>query len=216
MGIGQLYTDVHEFHRVFDHPAHFSPVLQPADRAIARADWIDEEVAELRDATTIYAQADAYLDIIYFAVGGLVEMGVEPSKLWDIVHGANMAKVFPDGTVKRREDGKILKPPHWRAPDEAQEDEINMQIARASEGGLFDSNTGGLDYGQGESMTGKLPPAAYEHAGGVADEAVQAVEPDPLEALQARGRAAAEGVAAASRRPVREEPRTGSGLSEPE
>lgn len=128
VGIGALYVDVHEFHRVFGHPARLTPGLQPADRVTARANWIDEEVGELRDAKNIYDQADAYIDIIYFAVGGLVEMGVDPSELWRIVHGANMAKVFPDGTVKRREDGKIMKPPHWRAPDEAICEEINRQI----------------------------------------------------------------------------------------
>lgn len=137
VGIGALYVDVHEFHRVFDHPARLTPGLQPADRVAARADWLDEEVGELRDAKNIYDQADAYIDIIYFAVGGLVEMGVDPSELWRIVHGANMAKVFPDGTVKRREDGKIMKPPHWRAPDEAICEEINRQVG-ADATPLFD------------------------------------------------------------------------------
>jgi len=137
VGIGALYVDVHEFHRVFDHPARFTPGLQPADRVSARADWIDEEVGELRDAKNIYDQADAYIDIIYFAVGGLVEIGVDPSELWRIVHGANMAKVQPDGTVKRREDGKIIKPAGWRAPDEAIAEEVNRQIG-ADATPLFD------------------------------------------------------------------------------
>ena len=137
VGIGALYVDVHEFHRVFSHPARLTPGLQPADRVAARADWLDEEVGELRDAKNIYDQADAYIDIIYFAVGGLVEMGVDPSELWRIVHGANMAKVQPDGTVKRREDGKIIKPAGWRAPDEAIAEEINRQIG-ADEIPLFE------------------------------------------------------------------------------
>jgi len=138
-GIGALYVDVHEFHRVFDHPAHFSPVLQPADRVTARADWLDEEVGELREAKTIAEQADAYIDIIYFAVGGLVEMGVDPSELWRIVHGANMAKVQPDGSVKRREDGKIIKPEGWCEPDADIAMEIMAQIDKAEHSPLFDT-----------------------------------------------------------------------------
>jgi len=125
------YFDVHDFHRTFDHPRNLRPVLQPADRVEARANWLDEEVIELREATTIAEQADAYIDIIYFAVGGLVEMGVNPEKLWSIVHGANMAKVWPDGTVRRRADGKIVKPDGWVAPDALIEAEIQRQMGEA-------------------------------------------------------------------------------------
>lgn len=121
------YSDVHDFHRVFSHPANFTPTLQPDDRRLARADWIAEEVQELRDATTLEDQADAYIDILYFAVGGMVELGINPGPLWDIVHGANMAKVQPDGSVKRREDGKIVKPEGWQAPDELLRAEIARQ-----------------------------------------------------------------------------------------
>lgn len=121
------YFDVYNFHRTFDHPHNDKPVLQSAERVTARADWLDEEVTELREAITIAEQADAYIDIIYFAMGGLVEMGVNPDRLWSIVHGANMAKVWPDGTVRRREDGKIIKPDGWVAPDALIEAEILHQ-----------------------------------------------------------------------------------------
>lgn len=40
------------------------------------------------------------------------------SDVWNLVQKANMAKVDPvTGKVKRREDGKILKPDGWVAPD---------------------------------------------------------------------------------------------------
>lgn len=121
------YNDVHDFHRIFDHPANFRPTVQPDNRKQARADWIAEETQELRDSTTVEDQADAYIDIIYFAIGGMVEIGVDPQPLWGIVHRANMAKVQPDGSVKRRDDGKIIKPIGWTAPDEAQRVEIARQ-----------------------------------------------------------------------------------------
>lgn len=129
-GIAEAYRDVHQFHRVFDHPRNFTPTMQPHSRKEARADWIDEEVRELREASTLFDAADAYLDIAYFAIGGLVEMGINPGELWRIVHGANMAKVFPDGSVRRREDGKIIKPEGWTPPDEDLKAEIARQLER--------------------------------------------------------------------------------------
>lgn len=135
-GLSEAYRDVHQFHRVFDHPRNFTPTMQPHSRKEARADWIDEEVRELREASTLFDAADAYLDIAYFAIGGLVEMGINPGELWRIVHGANMAKVQPDGSVKRREDGKIIKPEGWVPPDNDLKAEIARQLERI-EASLF-------------------------------------------------------------------------------
>ncbi len=109
-----------------------TPRLQPPERANGRADWLTEEADELREATTIYDQADAYIDSIYFAIGGLVDLGIDPQPLWNIVHAANMAKIWPDGTVKRRADGKVQKPPTWKDPTEALQEEVNRQIAEAA------------------------------------------------------------------------------------
>jgi predicted HAD superfamily Cof-like phosphohydrolase len=38
-------------------------------------------------------------------------------EMWTAVHAANMAKVWPDGTVHYGEHHKVLKPPGWQAPD---------------------------------------------------------------------------------------------------
>jgi predicted HAD superfamily Cof-like phosphohydrolase len=38
-------------------------------------------------------------------------------KVFDEVHASNMTKLMPDGSVLRREDGKVIKPPHFRKPD---------------------------------------------------------------------------------------------------
>lgn len=125
--LNQLWHDVRQFHITFDHPWRSKPGLQSTDRAEKRASWLEEEAQELREATTVAEQVDAYIDSIYFAVGGLVEIGVRPGTIWDLVHGANMAKVWPDGTVHRREDTKIIKPDGWVAPDAAIAAEIRRQ-----------------------------------------------------------------------------------------
>lgn len=133
----RAYDAVRDFHITFGHPYSDTPIMQPQDRADARADWMDEEAQEVRDAITICQRADGYIDAIYFGLGGLVEMGIDPDPLFELVHGANMAKVWPDGTVHRREDGKILKPPGWEAPDVAIAAEIDRQMdARTTTEGL--------------------------------------------------------------------------------
>lgn len=116
-GLNKLYEDVKTFHLAFEHPAPDKPQLQPLDRADKRGGWINDEVQELRDARTPVDQADAYIDIIYFAVGGLVELGIEPGPLWDIVQNANMAKIWPDGKPHFHPDGKVMKPEGWEAPE---------------------------------------------------------------------------------------------------
>lgn len=131
MKLDQLMTDVRLFHHTFGHPIGQEPTLLSEECASRRADWLEEEARELREAKTIYEQADAFIDSIYFAIGGLVELGINPSPLWDLVQQANMAKVWPDGSVRHTEIGKVIKPPEWRAPDEAIAEEINLQIAEA-------------------------------------------------------------------------------------
>ena len=57
---------------------------------------------------------DALIDTLYFTYGSFVLMGVDPERIFDIVHEANMGKVFPDG--KAHFDPvthKILKPDDW-------------------------------------------------------------------------------------------------------
>ena len=57
------------------------------------------------------------IDLIYFALGTLVEMGVKPKEIFDIVQTANMTKLWEDGKVHYREtDNKVIKPPSWEDP----------------------------------------------------------------------------------------------------
>jgi predicted HAD superfamily Cof-like phosphohydrolase len=123
-----LFEDVRKFHKAFGHAAPDSPVLLTEDRINKRAKWIDEETQEMRDAKTIVDQADACIDQIYFAVGTLVELGIRPGKLWEIVQGANMAKLGPDGKPLYHPDGKTKKPEGWQAPEPLLEAEVKRQM----------------------------------------------------------------------------------------
>ena len=55
-------------------------------------------------------------DIIYIVCGTAASYGIPLNKVFDEVHRSNMAKLV-DGKPIRREDGKILKPEGWTAPD---------------------------------------------------------------------------------------------------
>ncbi|MGR8827739.1 haloacid dehalogenase [Leuconostoc citreum] len=62
----------------------------------------------------IVQQADSLGDIIYLSFGSYVLMGVDPTEILDIIHNANMQKLFPDGTVHRdKVTNKVLKPVRW-------------------------------------------------------------------------------------------------------
>lgn len=111
-----LAMDVREFHVAFGHPAAEWPTIQPIERAVRRGEWIVSETQELAEARTITDQADAYLDIIYFAVGGLVELGVTAGPLWNVVQRCNMAKLW-DGKPVLNDEGRVQKPPGWEGPE---------------------------------------------------------------------------------------------------
>jgi hypothetical protein len=114
--------------------------------AETRSTWIKSEAIELVIDTTnafydpstsnddiaelMAKQADAFLDAVYFSIGGLVRLGIDFKPLWNIIHGQNMAKRQPDGSVSRRaHDGKVIKPDGWVDPHELLVAEIKRQLA---------------------------------------------------------------------------------------
>ena len=96
-------------------------------------DQAAEKVAKKTPAKQdLVGQVDALIDTLYFTYGSFVLMGVDPERIFDIVHQANMGKMFPDG--KAHFDPvthKILKPDDWEekyAPEPAIKKEIERQI----------------------------------------------------------------------------------------
>ena len=81
---------------------------------------ISEEVSELAKATEDNDPVeifDAILDIIVVCIGAGHSLGLPMQAGWDEVVRSNMSKVDPvTGLVRRREDGKILKPEGWTPP----------------------------------------------------------------------------------------------------
>lgn len=105
------------FHEKFGHPSADFPIFLDKERAKNRSKWIMEEITEFLVAQNIYEQADAMIDLIYFALGTLVEMGIKPDDLFEIVQDANMSKLGIDGkSMYNKKDGKIIKPGNWKDP----------------------------------------------------------------------------------------------------
>ncbi|MBQ2634958.1 MAG: hypothetical protein IJF88_10335 [Oscillospiraceae bacterium] len=120
------WESVREFQISFGHPIADQPHVMDQDRALKRYKWMKEEIDEFLDAgDDIVEQADAMIDLIYFALGTLVEMGIKPDKLFKIVHQANMSKLWSDGKPHYDIDGKTIKPPTWKDPHHELELAIN-------------------------------------------------------------------------------------------
>lgn len=82
---------------------------------------IDEEVGELVDAVAAndtVEQLDALVDILVVTMGAIRAGGFDGEGAWKEVMDTNFAKIDPEtGKVRKREDGKVLKPEGWKAPE---------------------------------------------------------------------------------------------------
>ncbi len=82
---------------------------------------IEEEFNELVTAETNkdkVEQLDALIDILVVTIGAIHSMGADAEGAWKEVMRTNFAKIDSEtGKVRKREDGKVLKPLGWTAPD---------------------------------------------------------------------------------------------------
>ena len=79
---------------------------------------IQEEVQELEDSRTREDDVDALIDILVVTIGALHSIGVDAEGAWNEVMRTNFAKIDPEtGKVRKREDGKVLKPEGWTPPN---------------------------------------------------------------------------------------------------
>lgn len=82
---------------------------------------IEEERKELLQAIKDddrVEQLDALVDLLVVTIGAIHSLGVDAQGAWDEVMDTNLAKIDSEtGKVKKREDGKVLKPKDWTPPD---------------------------------------------------------------------------------------------------
>lgn len=112
-----VFKDVNTFGTACDQPAS-------EENYKMYLDLIREETDELEEAiqdNDKVEQLDALVDILVVTVGAIRAAGWDGEGAWKEVMKTNFAKIDAEtGKVRKREDGKVLKPEGWVAPALAQ------------------------------------------------------------------------------------------------
>lgn len=86
-----------------------------------RLKLIEEEYQEFMEALDwgddVFIAKEA-ADLVYVVVGTLISRGIPFNDVFAALQQSNMTKVGPDGSVVKREDGKILKGPDFKPAEE--------------------------------------------------------------------------------------------------
>jgi predicted HAD superfamily Cof-like phosphohydrolase len=78
---------------------------------------IQEEFQELQEAVVQEEELDALIDILVVTIGAIHSAGFDAEGAWREVMATNFAKIDREtGKVRKREDGKVLKPTGWHPP----------------------------------------------------------------------------------------------------
>lgn len=82
---------------------------------------IEEEFKELQEARSMnndVEELDALVDILVVTIGAIHSAGFDAEGAWKEVMKTNFAKINKEtGKVRKREDGKVLKPVGWEPPN---------------------------------------------------------------------------------------------------
>ena len=79
---------------------------------------IEEEFNELQESEDDTETLDALIDILVVTIGAIHSMGADGEGAWKEVMATNFAKIDKEtGKVRKREDGKVLKPIGWTPPN---------------------------------------------------------------------------------------------------
>jgi predicted HAD superfamily Cof-like phosphohydrolase len=77
----------------------------------------NELLSAMIDADAV-EQLDALVDILVVTIGAIHSAGWNAESAWKEVMRSNFAKIDKEtGKVRKREDGKVLKPVGWTPPD---------------------------------------------------------------------------------------------------
>tara|TARA_B100000131_G_scaffold317317_1_gene359096 strand:+ start:114 stop:500 length:387 start_codon:yes stop_codon:yes gene_type:complete len=111
---------VGDFMEAFGQDVNIDPTLRDKYTRDLRVDLIAEELEELELAMAnndIVEVADALTDLLYVVYGAGHAFGIDLDECFGEVHESNMSKLGEDGRPLYREDGKVLKGPHYAPPD---------------------------------------------------------------------------------------------------
>ncbi|MDR0199654.1 MAG: Cof-type HAD-IIB family hydrolase [Streptococcaceae bacterium] len=110
-------------------PVRFDTLVGQLHGAVERA--AEKVAAKAPKGDALTAQTDSLIDLLYLTYGSLVLSGVDPYEIFEVVHRANMAKIFPDGQPHfDAQTHKVLKPEDWEekhAPEPLIKRELDRQ-----------------------------------------------------------------------------------------
>ena len=118
-----------EFHKVFEHPIGDVAKALSIKRGLQRHSYMKEELQEFHDAVEaedLVEQVDACIDIIYFALGTLVELGLSDKyeALFANIQASNISKVCLSmesaiRTAEAHDQPTTIKPigSYWKVSD---------------------------------------------------------------------------------------------------
>lgn len=116
----RAHSQVEEFHKKFGLPVLPRPIIPRPERIKLRIKLIREEFEEFIEAAEhAFTDEDLALigkelsDLLYVTYGAAIEFGLPLDDIVDETHRSNLSKLWPDGSIRKREDGKILKPPTY-------------------------------------------------------------------------------------------------------
>jgi predicted HAD superfamily Cof-like phosphohydrolase len=119
--MSKTFTDVSVFLRAVGQDIPDEPQKTVSDQAELYKKLIKEEVEEFWEAEAAsddVEQIDACFDMMWVIIGYMKSRGWDCENIWDEGAKSNLSKIDPvTGSVRRREDGKILKPEGWAPPD---------------------------------------------------------------------------------------------------
>ena len=121
-----------EFHDTFDPRGKYRKNESLGEELLQkRFTLIEEEFKEVSEAfievyeslgkesivESSYHLAKELADLLYVVYGTAEELQIPLEEIFVKVHESNMGKVWDDGLVHYRADGKVLKPPTYAPPD---------------------------------------------------------------------------------------------------
>jgi predicted HAD superfamily Cof-like phosphohydrolase len=119
----QTIEYVADFHRAFGLPVRTSPTADlPQTEKSLRFNLMKEENEEYLDAAEkgdLVEIADALGDMLYILCGTINAHGLQYkiTEVFEEIQRSNMSKLGEDGKPIYREDGKVMKGPHYFRPN---------------------------------------------------------------------------------------------------
>lgn len=113
-------ADLAEMHEKFWGDQSLKPSVSDKDYLMARAEFIQEELDELKEAIEngdYLEQIDALVDIVVVCKGSAVLMGLKWDEHWDEVMRANNEKEPGEQAKRPGMKHDLIKPSGWCGPD---------------------------------------------------------------------------------------------------